>query len=100
MPVVELVRGTLALSMKVLVCLILAQPLKATSREKMARLGFHGVIASRKLHRLVGPMYLGVSAPAEKPKDAEVEAGGLRPADAGGQRSEGQRGPESKSRGL
>ncbi len=34
---------------------------------------------------------------AERPRDAEVEAGGPRPADAGGQRPEGQRGPESES---
>ncbi len=50
-----------------------------------------------------------MSAPAERPRDAEVETGGkgpadaeargLRPADVGGQRSEGQRGPESKSGG-
>ncbi len=33
------------------------------------------------------------------PRDAEVEAGGQSPADARGQRSEGQRGSESKSGG-
>ncbi len=63
----------------------------------------------RKLHRLAGPVHSGVSAPAERPRDIEVEAGGQRPADAeaggqkladaGSQRSEGQRGSESKSRG-
>ncbi len=94
MQVVELVGGTLALSIEVLVGVILAQPLKATSREKKTRPGSHGVVASRKLHRLVGPMHLGVSALEERPRDAEVEAGcqrladaevrGSRPADTGG----------------
>ncbi len=93
MPVVELVGGTLALSMEVLVGVILAQPLKATSREKMARLCSYGLVASRKFHRLVGPAHFGVSAPAERPRDVEVEAGGQRPADAEaeGQRLGGQR---------
>ncbi len=96
---IEQVGGTLALSMEVLVGVILAQPLKATSEEKTAWPGSHGVIASRKLHRLAGSAYLGVSAPAERPKDAEVEAGGPRLVDVGGQKSEGQRGPASKSEG-
>ncbi len=101
MPVVELVRGTLALSMEVLVGVILAQPLKATSGEKKtARPGSHRVVASRKLHRLAGLAHLGVLAPAERPRDAEVETGGPRLADARDQRSEAQRGPESKSGGL
>ncbi len=93
MPVVELVGGTLAISMEVLVGVILAQPLKATSGEKTARPCSHGVVASRKLHRLTGPAHFGVSAPAERPRDAEVEVGGQRPADAEaeGQRSGGQR---------
>ncbi len=99
MPVVELVGGTFALSMEVLVDVIFAQPLKATSGEKTARPGAHGFVASRQLHRLARPAYLGVSAPAEMPRDAEVEAGGPRPSDTGGQRSEGQRGLESESRG-
>ncbi len=99
MPVVELVGGTLALSIEVLVGIILAQSLKAISREKTARPSSHGVATSRKLHYLAGPAHLGVSAPVERPRDAEAEAGGPRPADAGGQRSEGQRGLESKSRG-
>ncbi len=99
MPVVELVEGTLALSIEVLVDVILAQPLKATSGEKTARPGFHGVVASRKLYCLAGPTHLGVLAPVKRPRDAEVETGGPRPADAGGQRSEGQRGPESESGG-
>ncbi len=53
----------------------------------------HGVVASRKLHRLAGPTHFGVSAPADRPRDAEVEAGGQRPADteAKSQRSGGQR---------
>ncbi len=93
MPVVELVGGTLALSMEMLVSVILAQPLKATSGEKTAWSGSHGVVASRKLHCLARPAHLGVSAPAKRPRDAEVEAGGRRPADAEteGQRSGGQR---------
>ncbi len=100
MPVVEQVGNTLTLSMEVLVDVILVQPLKATSGEKTARPGSHGVVASRKLHCLAGPAHLGVSAPAERPKDAEVETGGRRPADAESQRSEDQRSPESKSGGL
>ncbi len=85
--------------MEVLVGIILTQPLKATSGEKTARPGSHGVVANRKLHYLAGPAHLRVLAPAERPRDAEVEAGGPRLADAGGQRSEGQRGPESESGG-
>ncbi len=99
MPVVELLGGTLALSMEVLVDVILTQPLKATSGEKTARPGSHGVVASRKLHRLAGPAHLGVSAPTERPRDAEAEVEGSRPADAGGQRSESQRDLEFKSEG-
>ncbi len=82
MPVIELVGGTLALSMEVLVGVILAQPLKATSGEKTARPCFHGVLASRKLHRLTGHAHFGVLAPVERPRDVKVEAGGQRPADA------------------
>ncbi len=42
----------------------------------------------RKLHRLARPAHSGVSAPAERPRDAEAEAGGQRPAntEAGGQK--------------
>ncbi len=87
-PVVELVGGILALSMEVLVGVILAQPLRITSGEKMARPCSHGVIASRKLHRLAKPAHFRVSAPAERPRDVEDEAGGQRPADA---EAEGQR---------
>ncbi len=76
MPVVELVGGILALSMEVPVGIILAQLLKATSGEKTAWPCSHGVVASRKLHHLAGPAHFRVSAPAERPKDAEVEAGG------------------------
>ncbi len=99
MLVVELVGGTLALLMEMLVGVILAQPLKATSGEKTTRPGFHKVIASRKLHCLTGPIYLRVSAPAERPRDVEVEASGPRLAYARVQRSEGQRSPESESGG-
>ncbi len=47
----------------------------------------------RKLHRLARAAHSGVSAPAERPRDAEAEAGGQRPADAeaGGLRSGGLR---------
>ncbi len=48
--------------------------------------------------------------PIEKPRDAKIETGGQRPAnaetgvkrlaDTGGQRSESQKGPKSKSGGL
>ncbi len=101
MPVVELIWGTLALSMEVLVGVILAQPLRATSGEKTARPCSHGVVASRKLHRLAGPAHFGVSAPVERPRDAKDGAGGQRPADveAEGQRSGGQRDQESESGG-
>ncbi len=93
MPVVELIGGTFTLSMEVLVVVILAQPLKATSGEKTARPGSHGVVASRKLHHLVELAHFGVSAPAERPRDVEVEAGGQKTADveAESQRSGGQR---------
>ncbi len=94
MLVVELVGGTLARSMEVLVGVIHAQPLKATSGEKMGRPYSHRVVASRKLHCLAGPAHFGVSAPAERPRDVEAEVRGQRPADAeaGGLRSGGQRG--------
>ncbi len=93
MPVVELVGDTLTLSMEVLVGVILAQPLKATSGEKMARPSSHGVVASRKLHCLAEPAHFGVSAPAERPRDVKVEAGGQRLTDVEveGQRSGGLR---------
>ncbi len=66
----------------------------------------------RKLHRLARPAHSGVSAPAERPRDAEAEARGQKPANAkagglrsgglrsGGLRSGGQRGPESELGGL
>ncbi len=88
MPVVELVGGTLSPSIEVLVGVIFAQPLKATSGEKTARPCSHALVASRKLHRLAGPAHFGVLAPAERLRDVEVEAGGQRPADA---EEEGQR---------
>ncbi len=97
MSVVELIGGTLALSIEVLVDVILAQPLKATSGEKTARLGSHGVVANRKLYRLAEPTHLGVSALAESLRDAEVETGDQRPVDVGGQRSESQKSSKSKS---
>ncbi len=64
----------------------------------------------KKLHCLVGPTSLGVSTPTRRPRDTDVEARGQRLADAKAKgqrsegkkirrskRSEGQRGPESKS---
>ncbi len=82
MPVVELVGGSLVLSIEVLVGVILAQPLKATSRQKTARPGSHRVAARWKLHCLTGPAHLGMSTPAERPRHAEVVAGGQKLADA------------------
>ncbi len=73
--------------------------MKVTSGEKTTWPDSHGIVVSRKLYCLAGPAHLGVSAPAESLRDAEIEIRGPRPADAGGQRSEGQRGPESKSGG-
>ncbi len=96
MPVVELVGDILTLLIEVLVGVILTQPLKATSREMTTWPDSYRVIASRKLYRFTGPAHLELSTPAEKPRDAEVEARGPRPADAENLRSEGQRGPESK----
>ncbi len=90
---VELAYVILSLSIEVLVSVILAQLLKATSREKTAWQGSHGVIATRKLHCFVGPTHLGVSAPTKRPRDVDEEAGGQRPADAKarGIRAGGQR---------
>ncbi len=45
MQVVELADIILALLIELLVGVILSQPLKATSGEKMARPGFHGFVA-------------------------------------------------------
>ena len=54
----------------------------------------------RKLHRLAGPAHSGVSAPAERPRDADAEAGGQRPADAeaGGHRSAARAGGQRRIR--
>ncbi len=54
-----------------------------------------------KLHRLAKPAHSGVSAPSERLRDVEAEAGGQRPTDAEarGLRLGGQRGPESESGG-
>ncbi len=73
--------------------------MKTTSGEKTARPGSHKVVTSRKLHRFAGSAHLRVSALAERPRDTEVEAKGPRPANAGGQQSEGQRGAKSESGG-
>ncbi len=63
----------------------------------------------QKLHCLIRPTHSGVLTPAERPRDVEAEVGGQRQADAEirgqrladvrDQRSESQRGPESKSEG-
>ncbi len=46
------------------------------------------------LHHFAGPTHSGMSVPAERPRDVEVKIGSQRLAEARGQRSEGQRGPE------
>ncbi len=63
----------------------------------------------KKLHRLIGPTPLGVSAPTGRSRDVDTEVGGQRTVDteaegqkltdakAEGQRSEGQRDLESES---
>ncbi len=71
--------------MEVLVGVILAQLLKATSGEKMARPGSHGFVASRKLYRFVGPTHSEVLAPVERPRDVDEKTGGLR---SGGQKNQ------------
>ncbi len=76
MQVVELAGVILALSMKVLVGIILVQPLKAISGEKTVWPGSHRFVAARKLHHLARPTLLGVLAPVERPKDANVEVRG------------------------
>ncbi len=47
----------------------------------------------KKLHRLVGPIALGVLAPTGRPRDADVEEGRQKPVNAKvkGQKSEGQK---------
>ncbi len=47
---VELASVIFALSMGVREDIILAWPLKAISRDKTARLGFHGFMTAKKLH--------------------------------------------------
>ncbi len=61
----------------------------------------------RKLHGLTRPAHSGVSAPTERSRDAEAEAGGQRPADAeardlrsGGIRSGGLKSGSLRSGGL
>ncbi len=63
MQVVKLAGVILALSMEILVGVIFAQPLKATSGEKMARPGSYGFVTVKKLHYLAGPTHLRVLAP-------------------------------------
>ncbi len=82
MQVIELGDVILALSIEVLVDVILAQLLKATSREKTARPGSHGVMITRKLQCFTRPTYSEVLAPTERPRDADEETGGQRLADA------------------
>ncbi len=66
MQVVELAGVILALSIEVLVGVILAQLLKATSGEKMAWLGSHGFVVAKKLYCLIGSTHLGMSTPTSK----------------------------------
>ncbi len=82
MHIVELASVILALLMEVLVGVILAQPLKAISREKTAQLGSYGVMTTRKLYYLAKPTHSGVSASAERLRDADEKARGQRPRDA------------------
>lgn len=66
------------------------------------QLSFRPLAFREKFHRLIGPIYLGLSAPIGRPRDINAEARGQRLADVeiGGQRSRGQRqGQESKSGG-
>ncbi len=81
MQVVKLAGVILALLIEVLIDVILAQPLKATSGEKIARPGSHGVMAIKKLHRLVRPMHSEVLAPIARPSDIDEEVEGQRLAD-------------------
>lgn len=61
--VVELAGVILALSIKVLVKGIFAQPLKGTSEEITTWSSSHGFVAARELYCLARPTYLGVLAP-------------------------------------
>ncbi len=79
---VELSGVILALSIEVLVGVILAQLLKATSGEKTALPGTHRFVPAKKFHCLAGPIHSRVSAPAKKPRDVDEETKGQRPADA------------------
>ncbi len=75
--------------------------MKATSGEITAWPDSHGFVVARKLHCLVGPMHLGVLAPAERSKDADAERRGQKEVvRAESPRLEGQKGPKSKSGGL
>ncbi len=86
--------------MEVLVGVILSQLLKTTSGEMTAQPGSHEFVVVSKLYCLARPMYLKVLALAERPRDADAEARGQREVvRVEGQRSKGQRGPKSKSRG-
>ncbi len=67
----ELVGITLTLSIEVLEDVIFAQPLKATSGEKMARPYSHGFVVAKKLHCLAEPTHSGVSALAERLRDVD-----------------------------
>ncbi len=78
MQMIELAGVIIALSMEVLVGVILTQLLKATSKKKIARPDSHEVVAIRNLYCLIGPMYSRVSAPAERPRDADEEIRSLR----------------------
>ncbi len=87
MQVVELAGIILALSIEVLKGIILAQLLKATSREKTARPGSHGFMTAKKLHCLVRLTHLRVSSSIKRPKDVDKKARGQRSANAESRRS-------------
>lgn len=97
---IELASVIFALLMEVLVDVILVQPLKATSREKTAWPVSHRFIIAKKLHRFTEPTHLAISALTERSRDTDAEAKDQKAATrAEGPRSEGQKGPESKSWG-
>ncbi len=95
MQVVELAGVIVALSIEVLVGIILAQLLKATSGEKTTRLSSHGFVTARKLYHLVGPTHSRVSTPAKKPRDEDKKAEDQRPTDAESKRSKSRRSKRS-----
>ncbi len=103
MQMVELVDIILVLSIEVLERFILAQPLKATSREKTSPPGSNGFMTARKLYCLAGRTHSGVSGLAERPRDVDKEVGGQRSANTESRKCKSKRSKrsdlQSKSRG-